>query len=47
MRFNRYFCAFAAVVLLAATSGQAQNQLPPGTQDPDSAPSAGKGAVES
>ena len=26
-------------------SGQAQNQLPPGTQEPDSAPAAGKGAA--
>ena len=44
---SRYLCVFATALLLAAASGNAQNQLPPGTQDPDSAPSVGKGAVES
>jgi tetratricopeptide (TPR) repeat protein len=41
----RYLYLFATAVLLAS-SGQAQNQLPPGTQDPDSASGAGKVATE-
>jgi tetratricopeptide (TPR) repeat protein len=42
MRLKRYVCFLAMAGMLAAGNGQAQNQLPPGTQDPDSAPSAGK-----
>jgi tetratricopeptide (TPR) repeat protein len=44
MRLNRYLCLLAAAVLLGAGSAGAQNQLPPGTQDPDSAPATGQGA---
>ena len=45
MRLKRYVCLLAMAGMLAAGSGQAQNQLPPGTQDPDSAPAAAKGAA--
>jgi tetratricopeptide (TPR) repeat protein len=47
MRLKRYVCFLAMAGMLAAGSSQAQNQLPPGTQDPDSAPAGGKGAPES
>jgi tetratricopeptide (TPR) repeat protein len=46
MRLMRYVCSLAMAGMLVAGSGQAQNQLPPGTQDPDSAPAAGKGTAE-
>ena len=45
MRLKRYVCFLALAGMLAAGNSQAQNQLPPGTQDPDSAPTAGKGAT--
>jgi tetratricopeptide (TPR) repeat protein len=47
MRLKRYVCFLAMAGMLAAGRSQAQNQLPPGTQDPDSAPAGGKGAPES
>jgi tetratricopeptide (TPR) repeat protein len=47
MRLKRYVCFLAMAGMLAAGNGQAQNQLPPGTQDPDSAPTAAKGAAQS
>ena len=47
MRLKRYVCFLAMAGMLAAGNGQAQNQLPPGTQDPDNAPTAGKGAAQS
>ena len=42
MRLKRYVCSLVMAGMLAAGSGQAQNQLPPGTQDPDKASPAGK-----
>jgi tetratricopeptide (TPR) repeat protein len=47
MRLKRYVCFLAMAGMLAAGDGQAQNQLPPGTHDPDSAPTAGKKAAQS
>ncbi len=50
MRLNRYLCLLATAVLLAAGGVRAQNQLPPGTRDPDNAPDsapAAKGAADS
>jgi len=44
MRLNEYLCLLAMAALLGAGSAHAQNQLPPGTQDPDSAPVTGRGA---
>jgi Flp pilus assembly protein TadD len=46
MRRNRYLSLVTAALLLAAPLAQSQNQLPPGTQDPDSAPAAAKGTPE-
>ena len=45
MRLKRYVCFLALAGMLAAGNSQAQNQLPPGTHDPDSAPTAAKGAT--
>jgi tetratricopeptide (TPR) repeat protein len=47
MRLKSYVCFLAMAGMLGAGSSQAQNQLPPGTQDPDSAPAAGKGTPQS
>jgi Tfp pilus assembly protein PilF len=44
MRGNRYLC-LVAMALLAAGSAEAQNQLPPGTQDPDGALAPASGAA--
>ena len=40
-------CLLATAALLAARVSRAQNQLPPGTQAPDSAPAVERGATES
>ena len=45
MRLKRYVCFLALAGMLAAGNGEGQNQLPPGTHDPDSAPTAAKGAT--
>ena len=47
MRLKRYVCFLALAGMLAAGNSHAQNQLPPGTQDPDNAPTAAKGAAQS
>jgi Flp pilus assembly protein TadD len=46
MRRNSYLSLVTTVVLLAAPLAQSQNQLPPGTQDPDGTPAAAKGPTE-
>jgi tetratricopeptide (TPR) repeat protein len=45
MRLERCICFLAMAGMLAAV-GQAQNQLPPGTQDPDSASTSARGAAQ-
>jgi tetratricopeptide (TPR) repeat protein len=47
MRRNRYLCLLATALLLATGGAQAQNQLPPGTQDPDAAaPRTGRQTIQ-
>ncbi len=46
-RRRSYLCLLATAVLLTTAAGRGQNQLPPGTQDPDSALSGAKGALQS